>query len=106
MAIRDYQRLQYSRFCDRFPECFFLSLSQHGAPHPLAHSARLCTGSNTCWLQEFPEEIAIVGDLIEWTVFGVDTSLSVYNWKTGEEWRHGACVWVTETTSMLTPRSR
>lgn len=29
------------------------------------------------------EEIAVVEDLIEWTIFGEQTNMYVFNWKTG-----------------------
>ena len=66
--------------------CYVLSLSQQGAPHPLAARPRL-VGRNellpTGRRHEFIEEIAIVGDLIEWTIFAEETQMYVFNWKTG-----------------------
>ncbi|KAI0752324.1 hypothetical protein C8Q80DRAFT_442137 [Daedaleopsis nitida] len=70
---------------NEFPECYLLSLSEGGAPHPLAKRRRLVGNSNLCFPIDsgFQDEIAIVGDLLEWTVFGLDTQMHVFNWKTG-----------------------
>lgn len=79
---------------DRWPMIFVLSLSENGAPHPLAQHPRLHGGCSLDTVtQDLLEEIAIVGDLIEWTIFGANTSMHVYNWKTGNIiWEDIECV--------------
>ncbi|RPD74951.1 hypothetical protein L226DRAFT_571194 [Lentinus tigrinus ALCF2SS1-7] len=71
---------------DGFPECYVLSLSQNGATHPLAAHRKLDGGS--CLGLSSPQgDVEIVGELIGWTVLGMDICMNVYNWKTG------AAVW-------------
>ncbi|KAI0742465.1 hypothetical protein C8Q80DRAFT_908996 [Daedaleopsis nitida] len=75
----------------RLPRCYLFSLSRGGA-HPLAACIEL-RGHHILQVGQpariLVEEIAVVGDLLEWNVFGCRTEMYVFNWKTGQlMWSH------------------
>lgn len=66
----------------RYPSCYVLSMSQDGATHPLAANREL-DGGSALGFSTPSDDVEIVGDLIGWTVLGMDICMNVYNWKTG-----------------------
>ncbi|KAI0742472.1 hypothetical protein C8Q80DRAFT_909252 [Daedaleopsis nitida] len=73
------------------PKCYLLSLTR-GGPHTLAAETQLRgryilqPGQPT---EILASEFAVVGDMLEWTIFGLETEMNVFDWKTGElMWQH------------------